>query len=398
MILYIIISFIKLCLLIFAFIKLKYPFWAIQPVFHFYDLYYWIINVGIIRPELPSKNKYTNFNKINTRAFSYLDELTKKEICLLVKLHYLRNGHNIYNPEQSNILPYFIGHNSTAYWSFYTEQELILDNKHGKTITNNVVIGSITSRPLHVEIKSNRKDSKFDVYYVDYLCVHKKWRNKGIAPQLIQTHEYNQSYNNRKICVSLFKREEDLTGIVPLTVYKTYCFDMTKMGVDKGLHPKYEILKGNKQNIYHLYDFLKETNKYDIFIYPELTNVCELVDTSNLYVSMIKYDREIIAAYIFRKTCTYLEKDKEMISCIASVNGNVLTNEDFIHGFKLSLHNILKEDNKFIYLSIEDISDNYILINNVCRKVSPLKISPMAYFFYNFAYNTFRSDKCLVIN
>lgn len=79
MILYIIISFIMLCMLFFAFIKLKYPFWAIQPVFHFYDLYYWIINAGIIRPELPSKNKYTNFNKINTKSFSYLNELTKKK-------------------------------------------------------------------------------------------------------------------------------------------------------------------------------------------------------------------------------------------------------------------------------------------------------------------------------
>lgn len=398
MILYFIAFIFLLILLLFIIIRLKFRFWAIQPVFHFYDIYYWFFNVGIIRPKLPSKNKYTNFQNIKTKSFSYLDELTKKEIMLLVKLNYLRNGDNIYNPDQTNIVPYFIGHNSPSYWTFYSDSEYLIDNKHGKSITENKIIGVITSRPLHVIIKQYNTNSLFDVYYVDYLCVHKNWRNKGIAQQLIQTHEYNQSFNNRKICVSLFKREEELTGIVPLTVYKTYCFDMNKMGVDKGLHPKYTILKGDKQNVYHLFDFFKETNKYDITIYPEMTNVSELISTQNIFVSMIMYDRSIIACYIFRKSCTYLEKDKEMICCIGSINGNELTNDEFIYGFQLSLHNILKEDNQFVYLTVENISDNYILINHICRNVCPLKVSPMAYFFYNFAYNSFRSDKCFIIN
>ena len=59
----------------------------------------------------------------------------------------------------------------------------------------------------------------FPVYYVDNLCVHPLYRNKNIAPQMIQTQEWFQRQNNKKIKVSLFKREGDLTGIVPLTVY-----------------------------------------------------------------------------------------------------------------------------------------------------------------------------------
>ena len=42
----------------FIYIRLKYRFWALQPVAHFYDIYYWFIDYGIIRIELPEKNKF----------------------------------------------------------------------------------------------------------------------------------------------------------------------------------------------------------------------------------------------------------------------------------------------------------------------------------------------------
>ena len=50
-------------ILIFVYIRLKYQFWAIQPVFHVYDVGYMIKAPGIINDNLPEKNKYTNFKK-----------------------------------------------------------------------------------------------------------------------------------------------------------------------------------------------------------------------------------------------------------------------------------------------------------------------------------------------
>jgi len=399
MILYIL-GFIILCILLFfIYVRLKYKFWALQPVFHFYDVYYWFVNVGIIRKELPEKNRYVNSTKIKTKCFEDIDELTKKEIATLIRLNYYRNNENKYDPKMENIIPYFIGHNTKTFWSYFVETELLIDNKTAKTIDENKIIGSITSRPLHVKINSTRKDSEFDVYYVDYLCVNKNWRKKNIAPQLIQTHEYNQSHNNKKICVSLFKREEELTGIIPLTVYKTYCFNMKNWGSPEKLEPRITLLTGDKQNIYYLYNFINEVKKnLDIVIYPEITNIIELVVTKNLFIKMLLVDGNIEAVYIFRKTCTYIEKDKEIITCIASINGNILSREQFIKGFKMSLWSIIKEHNNFKYLTIEDISDNTCIINNICIRTHPMVISPMAYFFYNFAYSPFKSEKCLIIN
>ena len=393
-------GFIIVCIIIcFIYIRLKYKFWVLQPVFHFYDIYYWFINVGIIRKELPEKNRYVNLKKIKTTTFENLDETTLKKLVLLIRLNYLRNNENKFDPKKENIIPYFTGHNTKTYWSYFLEPDLLIDNKTGKTIEENKIIGVITSRPLHVKINNGRNDAIFDVYYVDYLCVHKGWRKKNIAPQLIQTHEYNQSLNNRNICVSLFKREEELTGIIPLTVYKTHCFNMRKWKMPEQLTPNSVVLTGDKQNIYYFYNFINETaQKWDILIYPEISNLIELVATKNIFVKMLVIDGDIEAIYIFKKTCTYIEKEKEIISCIASINGTTLSTKEFIKGFKMALWSIIKEHNYFGYLVIEDISDNECIINNISINTYPLVVSPSAYFFYNFAYSPFKSEKCFIIN
>ena len=39
--------------------KVKFRFWSIQPVFHFYNLYYWFSPPGIIQHDIPkSGGKY----------------------------------------------------------------------------------------------------------------------------------------------------------------------------------------------------------------------------------------------------------------------------------------------------------------------------------------------------
>lgn len=404
MILYLLGFIIVIIVIFFLYVRLKYKFWALQPVFHFYDVYYWFINVGVIRKELPEKNKYVNLKKIVTKEFEKIDELTKKQIVTLIRLNYLRNGENIFNPKKENIDAYFIGHNASTFWSYFSEKEMLIDNKTGKIIEENKIIGVMTSRPLHV--KMNKMES-FDVYYVDYLCVNKDWRKKNIAPQLIQTHEYNQSYNNKNICVSLFKREEELTGIIPLTIYKTYCFPLKNNLIqDNELDVRIKLLTGDKLNIYYFYNFINEMTKneknemkrFDIAIYPEISNIVELIESKNVFIKMLVIGGNIEAVYIFRKTCTYIENEKEILSCIGSINGNILTSEEFIKGFKVSLWSIIKDNKNFKYVTVEDISDNTCIINNICIKTHPIAISPMAYFFYNFAYNSFKSGKCLIIN
>jgi hypothetical protein len=171
------------------------------------------------------------------------------------------------------------------------------------------------------------------------------------------------------------------------------------------LDPKMTLLQGDKQNMYYIFNFIKEREKekegkWQLTILPDMSNLIELISSKNMFISMILIGGNIEAAYIFKKSCTYIEKDKEVICCIASMyNNHKMQEEEFIRGFKVSLWSIIErpENKQFQYLTVEDISDNGCIIRNIERKTHPTVISPTAYFFYNFAYNTFKSEDVLII-
>jgi hypothetical protein len=353
---------------------------------------------GIIQHSLPDKNKYTNFKDIDTIVFSELTSIQKTRFSNLIRANYLQNKDNIFSPQLENIVPYFIGYNDKSFISFYYKDENMIDLKKGNMITDRKIISAITSRPLNVLINNdkNNKNTNFRVYYVDYLCVDKLYRKKGIAPQIIQTHNYNQRYLNKNIVVSLFKREDELTGIVPLCVYSTYGFHVDKWTKPPELSSEYKLLEINSTNFRFVYDFIRVNNsKFDIVINTDVANILELIKTKNIFVYAILCDEKIICCYFYRKSCVQIEKGLEVLSCFASIcdcEENI-----FIQGFKISFWKISAE-NFFGFCGIENVSNNNIIINNIILKTKPLIVSPTAYFFYNFAYPTFNSEKVLIIN
>ncbi len=381
-----------------AFIRVKFGFWALQPVFHVYDLTYMIWPPGIINHDLPQKNKYTNFKNIETIVYTDLSEIKTNKFINFIRQHYLQNNDNTYSPKKQNVLPYFNSMNTKSFVTLYSNNVIMQDLKKGTMIEDTKIIGTITSRPVHITINnSTTKEAVFDAYYVDYLCVDKSFRKKGIAQQLIQTHQYNQSYLNKNIVVSLFKREDELTGIVPLCVYSTYGFHIKRWSKPPNLNAAYSFLEITPQNLHFLLDFIKSNStKFEIVINSDVSNIIELIKTKNIFIYVILVHDTIICAYFYRKSCTFIEKNLEVLSCFASINNCDLA-DIFIQGFKISFWKISKKNN-FGFAAIENISDNNIIINNLLLKTTPLIISPTAYFFYNFAYHTFKSNKVLIIN
>ena len=82
------------------YIRLKYKFWAIQPVFHVYDFRYWFMPPGIICQTLPEKNRYCNFRQIETINYNKLTDLKFKRALSFIQTNYLRNNDNIYFPKK----------------------------------------------------------------------------------------------------------------------------------------------------------------------------------------------------------------------------------------------------------------------------------------------------------
>jgi hypothetical protein len=198
--------------------------------------------------------------------------------------------------------------------------------------------------------------------------------------------------------VSLFKREGELTGIVPLCVYPTYGFEMKTWKRPPRLPPYLGLIEIGPKNMYHLVDFIKSNNtKFDIIIIPETSNLIELIKTKNIYCYIIVQDSVVLCAYFFRKSCAFIDKNTEILLCFASINCSK-NNDIFVEGFKAALWKIYKKNPGFQFSTIEDISDNNLIIKNIKLRTEPYLISPTAYFFYNFAYHTFKSNKVFLIN
>ena len=104
---------------IYAFIKYKYGFWIYQPVYHAYDLTYYVCSNQIIDNELPIKNKYVNLN-IKTKILEDITEVDWSMFILFIQKYFLKNKDNVYNPKLDNVLPYF-KNSSKSMVSFYYE-------------------------------------------------------------------------------------------------------------------------------------------------------------------------------------------------------------------------------------------------------------------------------------
>jgi len=404
---YVILFFIILFFVLRLYLNAKYGFWMYQPVFHVYDIGYFFTSPRIISRALPLKNKYTNFADIQTVTFSQLTSLQLQRFTHFVQTEYLQNGDNTFSPTLAEITPYFHGHVQPSFFSFFRKSVTWI-KKDTTRVMDHKIIGIMTSRPVYLFLGT---PVRMNAYYVDYLCVDKLSRKKGIAPQLIQTHHYHQRHQNKNIAISIFKRENELTGIVPLCVYSTYGFSLESWMTPIPLIAKYTLLKINAQNMHLFWNFFQETRgKFDVTIHTELANINDLLKTENIYIYILmKNQVQVLCAYLFRKTCVYIER-KKVLSCFASICniGTDMTDTDadtdtdtdtelFEKGFYHCLSQIIAK-HSYTYLAMEEISDNFLLVKNIKKKYGkPQIVSPTAYFLYNYVYPTGLSYKTFVL-
>ena len=392
------------------YIKVKFGFWAYQPVFHYYNLFYWIYPKGIINKELSETNKFCNFYNIQTTYFEERDENTLKEIIGFLRTHYYNNKCGKYLPTKEAVSSYFIGNNSKTFISTYYKT-ITLINEEGDTpstpTTNGIaeisqsteLISVMTGRPLNMTLKN----STVKIYYIDYLCVHSDYRKEGIAPEIIQTHEYMQCHKNKKAQISLFKREGVLTGIVPLTVYKTYQFSISCILKQELPHASMKLIEINKLNIRLLTIFIhSQKEKFDCLITPDITNLINLVNNDTYKIYAIIENDKLIACYFFKDSHMHYDDNQtnkfniKSIDYFASIS-NCHHNEIFIKGFSIALHKYSKKI-KARLVTIENISDNNIIINNMfLLNIIPKIVSPTAYFLYNYAKRPILPEKTFLL-
>ena len=397
------------------YLKCKMPFWSKQPVFHWYNLSYWLSGPpGLISKELPLINKYVDFFNIKTLSLSNDDrtEESTAAMCEFIKDNYIVVGTNanevgtnanevgtdtIYAPTKTQILDYLLHSNHPSYFTVYQEPKLFCQPEES---TSKDIVAVISARPLYVRLNKKSlfgtEKTMFTTYYVDNLCVHPAYRKKGIASTMIQTHYYNLRRQNKQITTCLFKREGALNAIVPLVAFNTYCVSLAGL-VNNLRAPQHTLIEIGINQLHLCMDFIKsQMTTFSCVILPDVTSLTHLLKTGNIkiycLINALGTTSTIVACYIFRLLeLTY--DGKKTSECIATINSSTV--DLFHYGFHQAC-TILKEKQNISLLLMEETAHTGLLLTPMLKTLVQFT-SPTAFFFYNYACYTLKGRECLIV-
>ena len=435
-------SYFIACLIIFylfliLYLKCKMPFWSKQPVFHWYNLAYWLSGPpGFISKELPLINKYVDFFNVKTFSLTTDEDADSTTICEFIKENYIYRGTDtkkantvdtngvgsvdtIYAPTKANILDYLLHSNHPSYFTVYQEPKIFFQPEAS---TSKDIVAVISARPLYVRLQQKAlfgsKKTMFTTYYVDNLCVHPAFRKKGIASTMIQTHYYNLRQQNKQITTCLFKREGALNAIVPLVAFNTYCLSLAGL-VNNLRAPQHTLIEIGVTQLHLCMDFIKsQMRQFNCVILPDVTSLTHLIKTGNIKIYCLITNgvgttngvgakgvgangvvgttngSNITSCYIFRLLAlTYA--GQKACECIATINATTNTVDLFHYGFHQAC-TILKEKHTISLLLMEETAHTGTLLTPTLRTLIQFT-SPTAFFFYNYACYTIKGRECLIV-
>jgi len=398
-------------LVLFVYVKIKYPFWNIQPVFHTYDYwryFYW--TPFFIYHYRPVKTRFCDFNSVITTNLSDCTDAIMGEVTNLLQCYYVSSDRILHTINQENIRTILTGIGEPTYISIYYEK--ILDKP---TITDEIAVikkprGCITSRAFKMHYRPTLKEnmySELSLYFIDFLCVQREHDTRKITRNLYQTHEYNQRINNPNILVSLIKKEIDLfDGVVPFIQYNSMTYYLRK-NKPQDLPKEFQIIPLNNENIDILTDFLDIQTNLRFDNQPCLFDICitqpsgyylSLINDKQMQIYCLRSEGQVYGLYFFKDTKTqYDDIDGNTLQCIGSVmNSN--NDELFYSGFLHSIE-LINKNNSYKMFILEDIGHNSSILSKWRTRYSPVFTNETAYYLYNFVYprSPIPSNNCLIL-
>jgi hypothetical protein len=384
------------CVGIFMYIKIRYPFWNTQPVVHIYDWYRrWIQTTPGILQKYPFKTRFYDTTKqIQTIDFSHIPKPTHdeskqlKQICEFVQSNYIPTDRLLSTITEKVLSLYLSGHNAPSYISIHRELD--------QTIT-----GVCTSRFVNWFMYEPENTGKMtletpplthiETYYLDYMTVRRETETR-IAERLFQTHEYNIRIANPTIAVSMFQKDgEPCEGVVPFMQYNTYTFYMRNLPVDP-LPPDFIISRVAKENvdmlhdIYHILTTPETGTKkmWSMCLLPDIGHVRELLVNRQMYLFCLKKKGHLYGVYFFKDMNIHYEDiDGKTLGLVASIQ-NTDSLPLFMSGFMMSLREILKETVQYKMLMIRDIGHNLFILGKWREYHHTILDTPNWLYLYNY--------------
>ena len=375
--LYIIFDFIDSCMilifigiifvviLMYAWVKIKYPFWSSQPVRHKYDLSLFCTNT--IRP-LKKTKFYDNFL---VKSYKYFD-LADQELEVImdfVRCHWIPSDRVVVSTEISNLGSYTSALPSASVVSVYKENDI------------NGIKGIVVSRPYFIDIHH----SVISCCIADIISVHRdELHNITLKGKLLETHFINQSMiHDNNTCVTLFKKEGAfLDGVVPLVTYKSVLFDIRDIHVRENILPLNIQCTEMDANLCDI--FLEQSRKHMSVV--GYSNLYHLIKAKEVYGTCLRQGSEIYAFYIFKNMLVHYEHPTlhggDTLGLIASIRPLKSNTNLFFIGFIASLQ-MIQIKHLYRVLIIEGLGHNPMITDLIRRQSTPIYEYDSAYYLHN---------------
>lgn len=407
-------------LISFIYIKLRYPFWNLQPAFHSYDFWrYYTRRPFVVQPGFPLKTKYVD-TKVRTRPFLDISTEDLSKMADLLQCYYISSDKMLTLTDASNIHAELIGQSHPSFASFYEEDHYMLvpSKETDEIVLSNVPdkIGCMSSRAIRLYVWDKSGEFHFQyAYYWDHICIHRDFQSKHLTRNIIQSHERYQRIHNPDIPISFFKKEIHLCeGIVPLVKYQLYTFPLHQVKPPP-LSDHFHITRIAQENMDLLSDLLfgivhQETgaapNLFGFCAFPEMSVLDNLIRNGSIYVYVLRKHKDPYAYFFFKNTRTSYDTidDGNVLDCIGSISniqGNVQdSNATLFAAFLCALHDIQEHITPgFKILVLHILGHNHLLLERWNWKYTPLFVNDAAYYLYNavFPGMPIVPEKCVIV-
>ena len=396
MIQYILLTTLLLVIIVFITIKIKYPFWNIQPVFHYYDYWRYLYRDPFaVYRYVPIKTKFCDFEQVFTFPYLECSDKQKQQLLNLIQCYYLPSDHIIHNTTEVDVNAILTGYQEPSYVSFYYEKE---KTSNPGTVSlqdyNQEPVGCITSIPVNMFFLPTLREPEYTerkLYFVNSLIVNRNRNQQKINRSLLQTHEYNQRVMNPTIQSSIIKKEVDLLdGVIPCVDLNTTTFYIKEVKFPS-LPPNNVVSEISNDNFTLLDDFLKEiintssrTCYFNMIVIPDMTNMYNLIKIGQLFVYVLRAGDQVLGVYFLKDTKLQHEKlDGNTIHFIGSIMNNN-NPQVFYVGFLFALKSIMKKKKNYKVLVIDSISHNDIVLSHWSQYNKPISNTKTGYYLFNY--------------
>lgn len=383
----------------FLYIKLRYPFWNVQPVYHTYDIWRKLYKTPFqIQRYYPLKTRF--YKNENVKTISHIDikdsEISK---CIdLLQTSYISSDKVLFTISENILRKWLSGTDCTPFLSFYNDKTYEI-TENSEIIEKYIPIGCMFSKPIYLYLLNKEKINIYNqlsCYYWDYICIHREHKSKNYSRNLIQTHEYNQRMKCTTTPISLFKKEINFCeGIVPWIQFNTYTYYLRNIHIDP-LPPHFVYIKILHENKDILINFLAGLSSpniskiFEIICTSSVSNLIEMTQSFQLYIYCLKYREHIYGMYFFKDENVLYEdiENGNTLHLIGSIN-NSNSFDVFYGGYMHALRDIIKENKKrkrFQMIMIDANSHNSFILQKWNQKFSTILETPTAYYLYNYVY------------